>query len=142
MRDEPPRRPFRETPAPDGPPPPDEPRRYELRAPRLDRDRSNAGAFGQGIMAALLVAATAVMIGGLAMMGVMVASFGRPDGLALATRLGLLVLAGGFLAAVIVSMRLPRAAWPSFWAMGMVCVACALIFLVGVFGMKVPGIGG
>src|SRR4051812_33085442 len=129
------------TPASDGPPPLGVPRRYETHAPRLDRDHSNAGAFGRGIMAALLVAAAFVMIEGCAMIGVMILSVGR-ESITIATWVGLGVLAVAFGVAAVVSTRLPRAARPSFWAMGAVCLASVLIVLVGVCGMKVPRIGG
>lgn len=140
MSDETPRGPVRETPAPDGPALPGVPRHYETHAPQL-RDRSNAGAFGTGILAALGLAAAFVVIEAFAMLMVMVVSEG-PESITIATRVGLLVLAVGIGVAVIVAKRLPRSARASFWAMGAVCLASVLIVLVGVCGMKVPRIGG
>ena len=143
MSDETPREPIRETPAPDGPPPPGVgvPRHDETHAPRLERDPSSSGAFGTGILAALGLAAALVMAETFAMIGVMVMSVG-PGTITLATWVGLLVLAIGFGAAVIVSKRLPRGARTSFWAMATVCLASSLIILVGVCGMKLPPIVG
>jgi hypothetical protein len=140
MSDETPRRPIRETPAPDGPPPPGAPRHYETHAPQL-RDRSSAGGFGTGMLAALGLAAVFAIIEALAVLVVMVVSVG-PESVTIATRVGLLVLAAGFGVAMIVSKRLPRGARTSFWAMATVCLASALIVLVGVCGMKVPQVGG
>jgi len=140
MSDETPRGPIRETPAADGPPPPGVPRHYETHAPQL-RDGSGSGAFGTGILAALGLAASFVMIEAFALLVVLVVSSG-PGIITIATWVGLLVLAIGFGVAMIVSKRLPRAARTSFWAMTIVCLASSLIVLVGLCGMKVPRIGG
>ena len=133
---------FRETPAPDGPPRPEQPRGYETRAPRLEhRASADGGAMFRGMLVAVGLVVAFVMIEACAMVAVMVAIPGRGSA-AVAFYVALLVAVAGFVAAVIVARRLPRAERASFWAMGTVCVAGAAIFLAGVCGVRPPHVGG
>jgi hypothetical protein len=132
----------RETPAPDGPPRPEQPRGYETRAPRLEhRAATDAGAMFRGMLVAVGLVAAFMMIEAAAMVAVMAASVGR-QAAAIAFYVALLVAIAGFAAAVLVARRLPRAERASFWAMGTVCVASVAIFLVGVCGVRPPRVGG
>jgi hypothetical protein len=141
MSDETPGGPIRETPAPDDALPPGMPRRYQTHAPRLERDRSSAGAVGKGIMAAIELAAALVMIDIAAVVAVLlVVDWG--ESMKVATWVSLLLMAAGVGAGLVVSRRLPPAARASFWAMGTVFAAFALIFLGAFCGGDVSQIGG
>ena len=140
MRDDTPREPIRETPAPDGPPPPGVLRHYETHAPRLE-DRPSVGAFGTGILAALGLAGVFVIVEAFALVMVLVAAEGEGNTAAL-FYVALLVAGLALGAAVLISRRLPKAARTPFWAMGITCIGFVMTVLIGICGIRVAGPGG
>ncbi|HVG44882.1 MAG TPA: hypothetical protein VM890_09130 [Longimicrobium sp.] len=136
MSDETPRDRLRETPAPDGPPGPREPRRYETNAPRLERARAtDSGPMWKGILAALGLAGAFVMAEAGALVTVLAAVEGQGSATALFD-VALLVAGLALVAAVFISRRLPRASRTAFWAMGTVCIGFVMTVLIGICGMQ------
>jgi hypothetical protein len=139
MKDETPREPVRETPAPDHPRPSMQPRHYETRAPRVEHvEAADTGPMWKGILTALGLVAACVMADAVTIVAVLSAVDGPERGEAAVYAVLLLTLLE-LAAAVLVSRRLPRASRTAFWATGITSVGAAMTFLIGICGMQLGG---
>lgn len=137
MRDETPREPVRETPAPDPelPPDPRAPRHYETHPPRLDQPRHRGGGgVALGVIAALGWAVLMVFAGTMAFLGLLGSTEGAISGATFGLAL-LVVLLGAAGIAALVARGLPKSARGPFWAMSVLCVASVLLMMFGVCGV-------
>jgi hypothetical protein len=124
----------------DGTPPPERPaseslpedprlpRDYELRAPRIDHgDRPpSRSETRMAVRAALTLFGVATLLELVTLAGVRLSS--DPDGnVPVFLPVGMLIFVGGLLAAVAVSIRLPRSSRATFWGLGVICIFASVI---------------
>jgi len=140
--EETPRDRLRETPAPDLPPGPREPRRHETTVPRPEPDAApDSGPMRKGILAALGVFA-AFVLAEAAAIGLVLAAADSPEGARATVDVGLIVSVLVFGAAVFVSQRLPLASRTAFWATGITCMGFVMTVLIGICGMQLARTAG